>query len=200
MPADAADRSALDVLVMGLGNVLVGDDAFGPWVIRTLDAGWVMPAGVELADLGTPGLDLTPHLAARDCVIVVDTVKMAAPPGTIRCFRKHDLVARGATPRTNPHQPTLADALLLLELEQVAPREVLLIGAAPAGYCTGAPLSPPLRDAGARAGELVRTELRRLGLVAVPREPALSPDIWWEAQPAAAAAAPPLPAMNERWS
>ncbi len=69
------------VLVAGLGNVLMGDDAFGPWVVRSLEADHELPPGAVARDLGTPGLDLTPHLADLEALVVVDTVHADAAPG-----------------------------------------------------------------------------------------------------------------------
>ena len=46
--------------VLGLGNVLMGDDALGPWVIQHLLTQWEVPPSVRVQDLGTPGLDLHP--------------------------------------------------------------------------------------------------------------------------------------------
>lgn len=53
------------VAVLGLGNVLMGDDGFGPTVIRELEAAWTPHPEVELLDLGTPGLDLLPFVSDR---------------------------------------------------------------------------------------------------------------------------------------
>jgi hydrogenase maturation protease len=171
-----------DVVVIGLGNVLVGDDAFGPFVVRTLMASYEMADGAGIFDLGTPGLDLGPHIAGTRALIVVDTVKTTAPPGTVRCYRKQDLLARGPTPRTNPHQPSLADTLFFLEVqdEDLAPQEVLLIGVTPERYDTGAPLSDAVRAAVADAVAIVVAELERLGCPPVAKPVPAQPDIWWE--------------------
>jgi hydrogenase maturation protease len=175
-----------DITVIGLGNVLVGDDAFGPFVVHTLAARYQEPPGVTFCDLGTPGLDLVPHIAGVRYLIVVDTVKMQAPPGTVRCYRKADLVACGPTPRTNPHQPSLADTLLLLELQGLAPEEVFLVGTAPDSYDTGAPLTQAVRAAVDPTIELVVAELTRLGAAPRPRPVPGDPDIWWESNAAVA--------------
>jgi hydrogenase maturation protease len=168
------------VAVLGIGNVLTGDDAFGPFVARSIDARYEMPDGVEVRDIGTPGLDLVPHLAGIEHVIVVDTVKAAAEPGSLRCYRAADLTARGPSARTNPHQPTLADTLFFLDVQDLAPRDVLLVGVVPLRYDTGAPLSAHVRAAVPDAIALVVRELERLGFPPAPRERPMTPDIWWE--------------------
>lgn len=168
------------IAVIGLGNVLVGDDAFGPFVARQIAARYAMPDGVEVLDVGTPGSDLGPHIAGLDALIVIDSVKSSSPAGTVRCYRRDELMARGPTPRTNPHQPSLVDTLYFLELQNLAPPEVLLIGAVPDRYDTGAPLSTPLRLAVPQAMDLVVRELERLGCRPQLRDVAGETDIWWE--------------------
>ena len=44
--------------VLGLGNVLMGDDGFGPAVVQAFEAEYVVGPDVSVIDLGTPGLDL----------------------------------------------------------------------------------------------------------------------------------------------
>lgn len=168
------------VAVVGLGNILVGDDAFGPYAVRQFDARYDVDHDVDVQDLGTPGLDLAPHLDGLDALIVVDTVSSDAPPGTLRLYRKAELLAKPTPSRTNPHQPGVKETLLMLELEGEAPAEVLLVGVVPERMETGVGLSDALRNAVPRALEQVAEELARLGHPAAPREVARDPDIWWE--------------------
>ena len=49
------------VRVLGLGNVLMGDDALGPWVVHHLVSTYDFPPEVAVVDVGTPGLDLVPY-------------------------------------------------------------------------------------------------------------------------------------------
>jgi hydrogenase maturation protease len=169
--------------VIGLGNVLMGDDAFGPWVVLVLLAGHEFPDGVHVHDLGTPGLDLLPYLSDLDSLVLVDTVRAEAPPGTLRLYRREELLRHAPQPRLSPHDPGVKEALLTAEFEGRGPREVLLVGAVPAGTAMGVGLSPPLRDAVPRAAVEVLRELERLGRRAAPRRDPGRPDIWWEALP-----------------
>lgn len=168
------------VAVVGLGNVLVGDDAFGPYVVRQFDAHYDVDDGVRVLDLGTPGLDLAPHLDGLDALIVVDTVDGDGPPGTLRTYGKDALLAKPTPSRTNPHQPGVKETLLMLELEGEAPAEVLLVGVVPERVETGVGLTDALQDAVPEVLATVAEELARLGHAAVRREVARDPDIWWE--------------------
>ncbi len=173
--------------VIGLGNVLMGDDAFGPWVVETLLAEYEFPAQVDVQDLGTPGLDLTPYLTDIEALILVDTVRSDAPPGTLRLYRRDDILKHPPQPRLSPHDPAVKEALLTAEFEGRGPREVLLVGAVPEQTAMGVHLGVALREAVPRAvGEVLR-ELERLGHPAARRANPGAPDVWWEAAPSAAA-------------
>ncbi len=174
--ADAAGT----VRVLGLGNVLMGDDALGPYVVRVLDATHDFPEAVEVLDVGTPGLDLLPYLAGASHVIIVDTVRAEGSPGELRLYRRDQLLAAPPQPRLSPHDPGLRDALLTAEIADAAPQEVLLVGVIPGATRTGVGLSEAVRTGVEPACLAVLSELDRLGLSARPRQPAQEPDIWWE--------------------
>jgi hydrogenase maturation protease len=168
------------VAVIGLGNVLVGDDAFGPYVVRLFDARYDAGPDVEVADLGTPGLDLAPHIEGRQALIVVDTVSSDGPLGALRLYRRDAILSRPAPPRTNPHQPGVKETLLRLEVEDAAPTDVLLVGVIPEATETGVGLSDAVRDAADQALAAIVAELERIGCTVSRREPVGEPDIWWE--------------------
>ncbi len=165
--------------VVGLGNVLLGDDAFGPYVVRLFQSRYDT-GDVDIVDLGTPGLDLAPHLEGLEALVVVDTISAGGPPGTVRMYRKDELLAQPAPIRTNPHQPGVKETLMLLDLEGGGPSEVLLIGAVPDRVDTGVGLSPALRDAVYAVMDLVVEELTRLGHPPALRPAPGDPEIWWE--------------------
>lgn len=180
MPMSTYAPPVTRVVIAGLGNVLVGDDALGPWVVRTLEARWALPPGVTVIE-GTPGNDLVPHLMGADAVIVADTVTTRGAPGTIVCYRRDDILRTPPALRVNPHQPGLKDSLFTLDLLGEAPREVLLVGVIPQVLETGLGLSPAVRDAVDGVVDAIVRELARLGLVPTAREAAEPVRPWWEA-------------------
>jgi hydrogenase maturation protease len=169
--------------VIGLGNVLMGDDAFGPWVVQTLLAEYEFPEDVSVEDLGTPGLDLMPYVSDVEALVLVDTVRSEAPPGTLRLYRRDDLLKHPPQARLSPHDPGVKEALLTAEFAGRGPREVLLVGAVPADTAMGVGLSPALRDAVPAAVAEVLKELERLGRPAERRSAPADPDIWWARPP-----------------
>ncbi len=174
-----------EVRVLGLGNVLMGDDAVGPWVIEELLANWEFPDGVCVLDVGTPGLDLTPYLADADAVILVDTVKANGAPGTIHLYSREELVARPAGPRLSPHDPGLTEALFALDLVGCGPREVLLVGVVPGMVARGIGLTPAVRTAVIQAAARVVERLSRLGFPPRAKTSPACVSPWWD-RPAAA--------------
>lgn len=71
------------ILIAGIGNIFLGDDAFGGEVVRSLNPS-CLPTCVEARDFGIRGLDLADALRrGYDAVILVDTVQRGGPPGTI---------------------------------------------------------------------------------------------------------------------
>ena len=168
-----------DVVILGLGNVLVGDDAFGPWVGRILAAGWARAASTT-GVAGTPGADLVPHLLGADAVIIVDTVSSAGAPGDLRLYRRDGMFRAPPPPRVNPHEPGFHEALFTLEMLGAAPRDVLLVGVIPESVHTGIGMTAAVHAAVPRAVAEVVLELGRLGHAPAPRRVPSAPDVWWE--------------------
>lgn len=169
-----------DIEVLGLGNVLMGDDAFGPYVIKVLEAGWTFPPNVTVVDAGTPGLDLTVHMRGRRCVILADAVRATGAPGEIRLYRKSDILKVAPNLCVSPHEPGLREALMTLEFAGDSAEEVLLAGVIPDGIVYRVGLSAPVQAAVPSVVQTILDELERLGASAVKRQEACVPDIWWE--------------------
>jgi hydrogenase maturation protease len=176
----ADDVRQLQVAVLGLGNVLMGDDALGPYVIAGLLARYDFAPGVTVLDLGTPGLDLTPFVAGQNALVIVDTVKSSGRAGQVRLYRRDELLAHAPAPRLSPHDPGVKETLLLLEVSGQAPREVLLVGVVPGAVETGVGLSAAVRSATGEVERAVLAELDRLGTPATARANPAEPDLWWE--------------------
>ena len=71
-----------DVLVVGCGNLLRGDDGVGPVLVRHLwDRG--VPDGARLVDGGTAGMDVAFQMRGARRVVIVDASATGADPGTV---------------------------------------------------------------------------------------------------------------------
>jgi hydrogenase maturation protease len=75
-------------LVVGVGNVFLGDDGFGVEVVRQLLRGGEVPAGVTVADYGIRGLHLALDLLdTPELLVVADAVARGLAPGTVTLLR-----------------------------------------------------------------------------------------------------------------
>jgi hydrogenase maturation protease len=170
----------MDIRVVGLGNVLMGDDGVGPHVIEALEAGYEFPDGVSVLDAGTPGLDLAPFLMGADVVIVIDSVRADAAPGSLRLYRRDAILKYAPRERLGPHDPGFKQTLLTLEFAGCGPRDVLLVGVVPETTAPCARLSPAARATVPVAVDAVVAELERLGAAPTPRGVASAVAPWWE--------------------
>ena len=166
-------------LIGGIGNVLLGDDAAGPYVLRLLESKYEFASDIELLDLGTPALDLTHQIVGLRSLILIDSVTSDDPPGTVRLYKKEDILRVAPAERLDPHSPALSECLLTAEMLGSSPENVLLVGIVGAGFEPGSALSESVRRAVEPAIEAILSEVRRLGYV-VRRKPSQEkPDLWW---------------------
>ncbi|MEV8341792.1 hydrogenase maturation protease [Streptomyces niveus] len=74
------------VLVAGIGNLFLGDDGFGPEVVRRLatDPGPPLPGGVRVVDYGIRGMHLAYDLLdGYDALVLVDAYPGGGAPGEL---------------------------------------------------------------------------------------------------------------------
>lgn len=171
----------MSVAVYGLGNVLRRDDGFGPSAAARLEASHEFPPGVEICDLGTPGLDLASHLVGRDAVVFLDTARGEGPPGTIHVYGRDEILsAPPPDARVTGHELDVRTALILADLVGGGPRVVRFVGVVPADLGDGIGLSGAVLAALGPATALALAELARLGVAPRPRSEPLAMDAWWE--------------------
>jgi len=177
------------VLIGGIGNVLLGDDGVGPYVVHLLESRYSFGGDIEIVDLGTPALDLLHRIAGRHAVILVDCV--ASPdeaPGAVVLYRKEDILRVAPTPRLDPHSPALSECLLTAEMLGAMPENVLLVGIVGEKIEPGCSPSAAVRQAVPSAIDAVVRELRHLGCDVRAKTDTDDSSIWWTddcAQPVA---------------
>jgi hydrogenase maturation protease len=158
------------LLVMGVGNMLMGDEGVGVQVAQRLLAGPPLPAGVELLDGGTGSFALLDVLTSHPRALLVDACLDGRAPGTIRIRR----------PRHSGHFPTalgahdigLRSMVEAAELLGQLPRVTLVTVSVCLPLIMGLELSPPVAAAVPRVADLVRRWVRRLDRLAAQAPPA----------------------------
>lgn len=169
------------VVILGLGNVLMGDDGLGPRVIERLEAEYEFGPGVTLMDLGTPGLHLAEYLVDADVLIVIDAVKVDGRPGELRRYRGSQMLPSPSTSRLTAHDPGLKEALWTLQLHGRAPSQVLLLAVIPAKIEIGLGLSPCVQEAIPLVIAAVVQEVKRWGIPVRRRIPSRRANRRWDA-------------------
>jgi len=152
------------VVVIGLGNPLMGDDGLGLAVLDELRSGYALPEDVELVDGGTWGLNLLPVIEDAQELILIDAIDAGQPPGSLVRLEHHQLPRYLAT-KISPHQVDLRDVLGLAELRGTLPADTVALGLQPESVELRNSLSDMLRCrvselAGAVVEELARRKHR----------------------------------------
>jgi hydrogenase maturation protease len=164
-------KGRIDVLVLGIGNVLWADEGFGVRAVEALHAGWVFPPEVRLMDGGTLGLGLYEDIAGASHVLVFDAVDCGLPGGTLKVLRETEVPAWGAQ-RISPHQNGFNDVLALAQIGGRAPDHITAIGVQPVTLDDfGGSLRPEVKAQLPAAVALAVQELRAWGFSPTPREP-----------------------------
>jgi hydrogenase maturation protease len=123
-------KKTIGVLVLGLGNVLLGDDGLGAAALARLEREWRIAPGVRLADGGTLGLTLLDLLAEAEHVILVDAIRTDDAPGTLVRLDGENVID-AVRDRLSPHQVGVADLLAVARLIDRYPATVTLLGLVP---------------------------------------------------------------------
>ena len=179
-PEDWSDEDPVKrALIGGIGNVLLGDDSVGPYVVRMLESQYEFGPAISLVDLGTPALDLTHQIVGLHSLILVDAVASDDPAGTLTQYRREDILGEAPQQRLDPHSPALSECLLTAEMLGAMPENVLLIGITAKAFEPGEPLSAAVRDAASAAIHAVVEELLRLGFEVRKKQVPDTPSIWW---------------------
>jgi hydrogenase maturation protease len=91
----------IKVLVLGLGNDILSDDAVGLAVARTAARLLEGNPGIDVRATTEMGLALLDEIAGREAVVVVDSIQTgSAPPGTIHDFSQAFSAACSGVSRT----------------------------------------------------------------------------------------------------
>ena len=156
------------ILVAGVGNIFMGDDAFGVEVVRRL-ASRKLPERVRVADFGIRGFDLAYALQdGYETTILVDACPHGHAPGTLYVIEP-DLKAldesAASQPVTDAHAMNPVSVLRMARAMNIEVRNVLLVGCEPetlGGEEGQMGLSAPVEAAVEAAVELVQSLIDKL--------------------------------------
>jgi len=156
------------ILVAGIGNIFLGDDAFGVEVVRRM-AGFELLQSVRVADFGIRGFDLAYALQdGYETTILVDACPHGQAPGTLYVIEP-DLKAldeANAPPATvEAHAMNPINVLRMAKAMNIDVKNVLLVGCEPetlGGEEGQMGLSKPVEAAVDEAVKLVESLVNRI--------------------------------------
>jgi hydrogenase maturation protease len=119
------------VLIAGIGNIFMGDDAFGCEVAqRLLRRSW--PDSVKVMDFGIRGLDLAYALLdGYPTTILVDATPQGHPPGTVSLMKLQAEDVGRESVTLNAHSMHPVNVLRMVQMLGGAPGQILLVGCEP---------------------------------------------------------------------
>lgn len=169
MPEPTGDASAAEaaataprIMVGCVGNVLRGDDGFGPAVAARLEG---LPDGVEVVETGIGGIALLQELLAGcDGLVLVDAVDRGAEPGTVFLI---DAEVGEAEHVADVHLANPDRVLTMARSMGALPERVMIVGCQPASVDElGEGLSPAVGRAvdvaAARVAEITHGWLAKM--------------------------------------
>jgi len=147
----------MKLLILGVGNPLMGDDGFGVAAVNELNKA-PLPEGVVAVDGGTAGFRLAGLLEEAEQVLVLDAADMGKPPGALVEFSPDQVRSLAADRPVSAHQADLLGVFrLMAELGKRPVVTIIAVQPARVGYGIG--LSPQVAAAIPTALKMVRSKM-----------------------------------------
>lgn len=129
------------LLILGIGNYLMGDEGVGVHTARRLET-MHLPANMEIVDGGTGGFHLLEYFEEHDIVILIDATLDGNEPGTIRLIEPR--FAKDFPRAMSTHDIGLRDMVSALQLMEKMPHIYLFVVSIETIQQQGIELTPPI--------------------------------------------------------
>lgn len=168
---DFLDQPVAPVLVLGVGNVLLGDDGVGPVLVGEVQRLYAGVSEVECVDGGTQGLALLGYFEGREALVILDAFSDGKNPGAVSVLEASALFDCGPLRSTTAHEGNAGELLVTARLLGELPKRVFLVGVEPEHVRTGLGLSESVAQslpaAFAQTCAIVEQELIKIGVRAL---------------------------------
>ena len=152
----------MQALVLGIGNLLIGDEGVGCKTVEELSRRYTFPPSVDCVDVGTAGFELLSMIDSKDHVILIDALRDDREPGTV-IMVEGEHVPKAFLNRLTPHQLGICDVLAAAQLTDTMPGHLTLFGIEPKQLDVGIGLSPEVEAAMEKTIGAVVDQLRHFG-------------------------------------
>ncbi len=147
------------VLVLGIGNYLMGDEGVGVHAIHALSKA-ELSGNVDLIDGGTGSFDLMPILAKYPVAIFIDATMDGAEPGTIRTL--YPKFAADFPKVLSAHDVGLKDMIDALEFKGELPKIILVTVAITEMIPMSIELTPKVKESMPKLVEVVKDVISKI--------------------------------------
>ena len=153
-----------DLTVLGVGNVLMQDDAVGVRLVEAVRDARAWDPGIEFIDGGAGGLNLLTVIERASRLVVFDAAQLDLPVGSSRVVGIEQVTDDGSPGRLSLHELPLIETLRLCRQFLRCPPTVILAvqpGSVEYGRGLTAAMQSAMPALTQQATELVATEFHR---------------------------------------
>ncbi|MEZ4412166.1 MAG: HyaD/HybD family hydrogenase maturation endopeptidase [Gemmatimonadales bacterium] len=159
------------VLVLGLGNPIMGDDGVGIIALEQFRDRFEVGDGVELMDGGTWGMNLLPYIESAGKLLLVDAIRAGLEPGADVFLDGPDL-PKILGQKLSAHQVDIVDVLTLAQVRGTLPAMTVALGVEPEMIEMRRDMTPAVERGTHRLPGRMAGQLREWGIRVSPRTPA----------------------------
>ena len=146
-----------DVLILGIGNILLQDDGLGVHILNELEK-MDLPDKVELLDGGTGGFHLIPIIEDKKKLIILDAIVSEDEPGSIYRLKFEDIEYKQKA-GISLHEAGIIEALKIASIHGKRP-DTIIIAVRPKEYKTfGLDVTPEIKKIFPDVIDLVMKEI-----------------------------------------
>ncbi len=143
-------------MVLGIGNIIMGDEGFGLHVIRRLKEIGV-PQNIILEEGGVGGFELLGDLQGIEKLVVVDIMMLPLPPGEIKVFEPGNPPKEPGKAIVSFHQIGVLELINMWSMMGNEEPEVTFVVTRPQTIDWSTELSQALKPAVEKAADMIKT-------------------------------------------
>ncbi len=157
-------KNSKQILVLGVGNILLGDEGAGVEAVELMQERYDFTDNVEFLDGGTAGFELLSFLDDKTDLFIFDAIIDDDKPGTVKKFNLDNPPAFFQD-RISPHQLGLSEMLSTAALTDDLPENITLFGIVPKTVDTGMELTGPVQEGVELMIDMAIEDLETIGVV-----------------------------------
>ncbi len=131
--------------IIGIGNILMGDDGVGVELLRLLQEE-NLPRGVNVVNIGTNAMAMLHNLARFDAAIILDAVDFNGIPGQALVFSPDEVSTKKELLRLSTHESDVLNIIRLSRNLDECPEDIKIFAIQPFCMDRGKGLSPQVES------------------------------------------------------